>query len=302
MSRSTLAKDVLFPMSRFLAGSLYKASEKDADGKPRLVKSGPNQGQPTQQYWFAFGIPKTPGVVHWGNEPWGAPIWALGNAAFPKIAESATFAWKIADGDSVVPNTKGVKPCERPGYPGHWVVSCSSTHAPKIVNNDGSTYLKEEGYVMPGDYIEVHATVDSNGSSQRPGVYINHNVVSFQGYSAEGRIVTGVDPTAVGFGKNVKPAALTAIPPSGGGAAQPTPAPGPAPALPSAGAPAPSVPAPMPVQPAPGFMQPGAMPAMPSAAPKRVMLGAMAGFTYEQAIAQNWTDSALIAAGYMAAA
>ena len=46
---------------------------------------------------------------------------------------------------------------------------------------------------------------------------------------------------------------------------------------------------------------PAVPPAPPAAPPARRMLGAFAGYTYEQAIAQGWNDAALIANGYMAA-
>ena len=121
MARSNAARQVVFPVSRYLMGSFYKASDKDADGKPRIVKTGQNAGQPTQQFFFAFGVPKTPGKAHWAHEAWGAEIWAVGNTCFPKIAENPSFAWKIVDGDSAVPNKKGIASNMREGYPGHWV-------------------------------------------------------------------------------------------------------------------------------------------------------------------------------------
>lgn len=317
MARSNAARDIGFPISRYLAGSLYKASEKDADGKPRIVKTGQNAGQPTQQFWFAFGIPKSPGAVHWAQEPWGNEIWAVGNICFPKIAEGDQFSWKITDGDSAKPNKKGIAPNTREGYPGHWVVSCSSTYAPKVVNADGSAYILDVDAVMPGDFIEVNATVDGNTSTQNPGVYINHNAVSFQGYSSLGRIHTGVDPSTLGFGKGPKPAGLTSAPVAAVPGAHPVtppaanapgkfyapPAAGAFPALPGApvGVPAP-VTAPTAVVPAPGFLKPPvavAPPIAPPAAPARQMTAAAQGNTYEQMIAQNWTDALLLQHGMM---
>src|SRR6185295_1677594 len=105
---TTKATDLLLPVGRIVAGNLYKASDKDADGKPRTIKTGPNAGKVTTQYYFALAIAKTPGVQHLAHEPgWGAAIWGAGNAAFPRIAEAPTFAWKISDGDSRIPNKKG---------------------------------------------------------------------------------------------------------------------------------------------------------------------------------------------------
>lgn len=299
MARSQAAQQVVFPVGRMLMGSMYKASDKDADGKPRIVKTGQNAGQPTQQFFFAFGVPKTPGVAHWGNEVWGAIIWAVGNLAFPKIAENPAFAWKIVDGDSTVPNKKNIKPCDREGYPGNWVVSCASTYAPKIVTTDSSGFLLEADAVMPGDFIQVQATVDGNNSTQNPGIYINHDAVRFVGYSALGRIKTNaIDPTAIAWGNQAAPAGLVSAPV---GAAPGVPA---TPSVPAA-APAAAKPPATAVTPSPSFLKPpGAAPGLPGApkAPVKTMLGAAAAFTYEQMIAEGWDDAKLVTAGYMAAA
>jgi hypothetical protein len=297
---SNLKKDVQFPIGRILMGSLYKANDKDADGKPRIVKTGANAGQATQQFFFAVGIPKT--KAHWAHESWGGEIWAIGNAAFPSIAQNPAFAWKIVDGDSQIPNKKGVKPADREGYPGNWVVSFASSFAPKVVNSDGSQYLLEPDYVNPGDFVEVHATVDGNGSTQNPGVYINHNIVSFQGYGQ--RIVTsGVDPTTLGFGKGPKPAGMSAVPlhsaapaPAPLPAVAPLPAAPPPPALPGAPVPVPA--APLALAPVPSILTPPA-PLPPPVTPARQMTAKAQGHTYESLIAQGWTDATLVSNGLM---
>ena len=91
--------DVLFPTGRVVQGDLYKAQDKDGDGKPLVVKSGPNQGKPTVKYFFAVAIPKKPGEAHWGSTDWGAKIWALGHSTWPNgQAQAPTFAWKVDDG------------------------------------------------------------------------------------------------------------------------------------------------------------------------------------------------------------
>lgn len=303
---SNLKKEIRFPVGRIVMGSLYKASDKDADGKPRITKTGSNAGQPTQQYFFAVAFAKTPGVAHWGGESWGAEIWAIGHAAFPNIAANPAFAWKIVDGDSAVPNKKGVKPIDREGYKGHWVVSFASTYAPKVVTTDGSQYLLEAGAVMPGDFVQVLATVDGNGSTQNPGVYINHGVVRFVGYSGEGRIVTGIDATGVDWGSTALPAGMVAAPVGGAPAAPapaaPTGAP-PPPAVPgTSAAPPPPAAAPLALAPSPGFTAPPPpAAAAPPPKPARVMLPAANGATYEALIAAGWNDALLVQHAYMAA-
>ena len=289
---------------------MYKASDKDADGKPRIVKTGQNAGQPTQQFFFAFGIPKTPGFTHWAHETWGAEIWAVGNTCFPKIAEGDQFSWKIVDGDSPKPNKKGIAPNTREGYPGHWVVSCASTFAPKIRTADNSAAILEPDVCMPGDFIQVAATVDGNASTQNPGVYINHDFVLYLGPSADGRIVSGADPSAVNWAGAAATSAaimskIVATPVAPGVAAVPAPrpaAPAAVPAVPSV----PTVPvaAPTAVAPSPGFLAPaGAVPRPPApAAPVHTLTALAAGHSYETLISQGWTDALLIQNGLMIAA
>lgn len=294
-------KEVGFPPGRIVAGSLYNASDKDADGKPRVIKTGVNAGQATQQYFFAVAYPKTPGVVHWAHEPWGAAIWAVGHACSPSMAGNPTFAWKITDGDSVVPNRKNIKPVDRAGYKGHWIVAYASTFAPKIVNSDSSAYILDKDVVMPGDFVQVNAVVDGNQSTQNPGIYINHQGVRYLGQSAEGRISTGNDVLATKWGDYAAPAGLiqgaAALP---GAPPAPAPLPAAAPAAPAAYVAPPAAPAaPLPLAPSPGFLAAPPPPAAPApAAPGRRMLGA---HTYEALKAANWSDEQMIAAGHMAA-
>lgn len=318
MSRSTLAQDVKFPPGRIVGGNLYKSSDKDADGKPRVIKTGQNAGQPMAVFFYAVAIPKTPGAVHWAHEPiWGSIIWNVGNGAFPKIAENPAFSWKITDGDSAVPNKKGTVPNTREGYPGHWVIAFNSMYAPKIVNADGSAYILEPNAVQPGDFVEVHATIDGNGSTQNPGVYINPNAVSFQGYSVLGRISTGIDPATAGFGQGPKPSGISATPIGGmtsaapAVAARPAMPPGLPPALPGA-LPTVALPsaAPTGIVPSPGFLQPppgialpppGAAAALPPPVivPVRQMTPKAMGNTYEGLLAQGWTDALMVQHGMM---
>ena len=297
--------EVLFPSGRVVQGDLYKAQDKDGDGKPLVVKSGPNQGKPTVKYFFAVAIPKTAGKPHWANEEWGAKIWALGHSTWPNgQAQAPTFAWKIEDGDSTIPNKKGKKNAEREGFPGHWVVNFSSGFAPRIYNSDGSAALAEPGYVKPGHYVQVLGSVDSNRSDMNPGMYINHVLVAFQGFGPE--IHSGPDAAAVGFGKGPAPAGMTATPV--GGLTPPAPAPAPAPAVvaPPANVAPPAAPvaAPAPVQtavtPAPAMIAPPPAPAAPVAAPAGPVMTAKAnGATWASMVAAGWTEDAARQHGYI---
>lgn len=300
---STAQTPILFPPGRMVMGSLYKPQDKDAQGAPLVIKTGPNKGQPTVKYFFAAAIPKKPGETHWASTEWGAKIWALGHASWPQgQAQTPTFAWKVDDGDSAIPNKRGRKNVETEGYAGHWVVNFSSSYAPKIVNSDGSQYLLEPDAVKCGYYIEVLGSISTNNNPTNPGVYVNHNVVAFRGVGTE--IRTGIDPRTVGFGKAAAPAGATAAP-TGNAMAPP-------PAAPAAVAPPPAAPiAPPPattVQPHPAFMgapsAPAAPPPPPAAAPPPPATGPVwkgaAGTTYDSYKQAGWSDDQMRANGLLA--
>jgi hypothetical protein len=299
---ATQKQFILTPVGRLVAGSLYKGQTTDAEGRQLLVKNGPQAGQPRVDWFFAIAIPKQ-GEQHWAQTPWGRTIWEVGHGAFPNgQAQSPQFAWKIVDGDSQIPNSKGQKPCDKEGYRGHWVLHWSSGFAPKIFNADGTQQITQPDAVKLGYYIQVHGSVDGNGSSQKPGVYLNHSMVALAAYGPE--IQVGPDAAAVGFGQGVAlPPGASATPPAGSfnpappmaapqvpgaptgmpqlptfpgaasGAGQPTGLPGipSVPGMPSAtGAAAmpPQLPMPqVPVQPHPGFLNVPGQPAAPSALP-----------------------------------
>jgi hypothetical protein len=292
MARSQFFAEQKLPIARVLKGDFYKAREKDSDGVAYTVKEGPNAGKPNPQFFYAVGIPKT--KAHWGQEPWGLLIWNIGNACFPKIAESDTFSWKVTDGDSDKPNRKGNKPCENEGYPGHWVISFNSSLAPRLLN-DKNEPLLAEGVVMPGDYVQIYMSCDGNSSTKNPGVYINAQYVRFVGHSAKGRIIQGRDPSSIDWGNDAAPSDLVHTPVAA--SASPAPAAPKAPASPPPPVPgaAASAPAPLALTPAPGFLAPPPPPA-PPAAPVRKMTGA---YTYEALKAANWSDEQMIAAGHM---
>lgn len=313
-----LLKQILFPVGRLVQGSLYTPQEKDQQGNPLTIKTGPNKGQPTKKWFFAVAIAKNPGETHFAHTPWGAEILAIGRAGFPQgQAESPTFAWKIEDGDSQIPNKNGRKNADREGFPGHWILNFTSGYAPKVVNTQGEPIL-EPGAVKLGWFVAVLGSVDSNEQSTNPGVYLNHNAVALMGYGKE--IQTGPDLRAVGFDKLALPAGVSAVPlgapvmPAGMtpvGAGAPPPPPG---GIPGAGAPPPPAtvyqapPPQVPVQPSQTFIAAGAPPPPPGAAaapppppaaPTMQMTPKAAGQTYASFIAAGWTDANLRSHGYL---
>lgn len=328
---SANAKSVLIPVGRLVGGSLYDARDKDMQGNPLTVKTGPNQGQKRVEYPFAVAIPKRAGQTHWGVRPtdwnpaiddpqnkghWGETILAFGRQMWPQgQAETTKFSWKIVDGDSTEFNEAPVprRWCDHEGYPGNWVVKLKSGFAPKVYDVEGNV-LAQKDYVKAGHYIEVLAMIDTNENNAKPGLYVNHSMVAFRGFGPE--IKFGIDPRSVGFGRGaLPPGASTA--PVGQAAMPATPpaaAPGSPPPPPAASAAPPA--APTPVQPSPGFLAPpppglapapGTAPPPPPAAaapppPAPVgpqMTAAAAGVSYAQFQAKGWSDAQLRASGYI---
>lgn len=313
---------IVFPRSRIVRGDLYKPQDKDAEGNPLVAKNGPNKGQPRVDFFFAIAIPKGP-EQGWWQTAWGQIIMQVGAAAFPQAYQAAAFSWKVTDGDSAIPNKKGKKPCDNLGYPGHWVINLSSGFAPKVYTDGGERALPELNAVKPGYWVEVAGTVDGNGSTSQPGVYLNHSMVNF--LQADTVIPMGPDATAVGFSKGggMPPGVVPGAAPAAFGAAPvPLGMPGPAAAplapmaaaampmamgMPAAAVPGmaamPSMPGMAPVAVAPNFgalMPPAGAPVV-MAAPVRQMTAKAQGNTYEQLIANGWTDAVLIQHGLMLA-
>lgn len=341
------------PPSRMVQGSVDEAQTKDMQGNLRVIKSGPNAGQPNPQYFIAAAIAKTDPewpafwemlvrqafadfptlfpygidaiIAAGGPQPWfGQPPaghtqpWVLGD-----------FSWKITDGDSsVFREGKMVNYSEREGWKGAWVVRYGSAYPPRCFHAGryaANEQIQEKNVIRRGYYIRVNGTTEGNGNLQKPGIYVNLDMVELSGYGPE--IVSGPDAAAAfGSGPAALPPGATAAPvgvapPAPGGApVPPTPAAAPTAPIPVAAAapPAPTspvpaappytgymgnVPAPVPVA-APVPVTPAVPPPVPSApiaSPSSpVMLPAAQGATYEQMIAAGWTDETLRANGMMA--
>lgn len=303
------------PVGRMVWGSLYKRKMEDYDGNPLK----PLDGKPHPGFLeFGLAVAKAPGETHWANSPFGAIIWAEGHGSHPQSATRNDFAWKVADGDSKTPGKAhkgkpGRAPCEKAGYPGHWVYSFRTMLDVKHVNANGSAYILEADAILPGDMVQVFGSVAGN-TGATPGVYLNPKVVSLQGYHQDGRIATeGPDPTTLGFGTAARPAGMVNVPVGAMVAPPATVAPPAAnpPPPPAAQAPQQMVPQ-VPVTPAPGFVPvpgasaappppPGAAVAAPPPPPPAgpTMTAKANGLSYASFIASGWNDAALRANGYM---
>ncbi len=272
---SKTATEITTPPGRFVFGDLYDPETEDFDGNRMVIKNGADKGKETQLYVIGLAITKT--QAHWGNEPgWGQTIWAAGHAAFPGgEAQRPDFSWKIYDGDSTVIPTKSkskVRPCDREGWKGCWVLRLQSAFAPAvynaITNKDNPPPMNEKGAVIPGYVIQVVGTVKGNTGAS-PGVYLNHNAVGLLGYMdpivTRGVDVKGKFGGSLPAGASVMPtgANLPATPPSPGVPA----APAAVPAIPAAAAPPAVAAPPVAVVPAPAVVGIPTAPAVPAAAP-----------------------------------
>lgn len=298
------------PPGRIVQGDVFTASpRRDQNGNPRKNADG----SVDSQYFLAIAIPKTDPNVN-------ALLVALNmedRAAWPNLFDAQgrclrpDFASKIIDGDSAVPDRRGVAPNTREGWAGCWVLKMASKFAPKayFLNNGYQDALP--GSIKCGDWVEASFSTQSNESNQTPGMYRNLEAVLFHhvdsaiafGPSAEQRF-------GARTGSNVPPAtspgypAPTAVPPGqpGGGPAAGTPYPTPAapPAAPAASPPAPaSIPSPPAAAPPSSAPPPFPDYMVPPAPSARQMTPKAAGAPYESFIQQGWTDDALIAHGYM---
>lgn len=282
----------LTPVGRLVAGDLFTPNTTDFQGNPLTVKSGPNAGQTRQEYFLALAIPK--------NHPEWPALWALINQAartgFPTLFDANgncqrnDFAFKVIDGDSTQMNRNNSKPCDKEGYPGHYILNMATSLAIKVYDQELRPIMSDSKSVKCGDYIRVSGSIAPNGNAQNPGVFINPSMVQFSHQGEE--ISKGPDAGSV-FGAVPLPAA-----PAG---AVTTPGPSLAPIAAPMGnlnavgaqAPAtPSTPVSVPVQtaavtPAPDFLNPTPTPVAPV-----VESFLINGQTYsrDQLRAGGWTD------------
>lgn len=317
---------------RIVQGDCFRASDKDQDGKPRVVKTGANAGQPNPQIYLAVALPKTPGLPV--TPPMQAPNLdheiATGSetgqlfkllrdtaaAAFPHLFAAGSpmaFSYKVIDGDST--DKKGQPWARYEGFAGHWVIK-----ATRNVATIGPVKVYQQLGGNPADPLALTEVTNSpaelaaalargrTGPVVRPGDYVklagsfsgNDNAANPGVYANLDMIcmvAEGVEIVTTS-GPDAAAAFGGAVAPAHPAAAQTFAAPAPAlvvtpPPLPVAVAPAP---APIPAAPPPA-------PAAPAPAPVPVeptMLPAANGISYAAYIAQGWTDDLLRSHGMIA--
>lgn len=234
-----------------MVGGHPMVSRKVMDEKTKLQRICRDGVTPMIDFYVAIAIAKGQ-ETHWNQTVWGQQIYNEAVAAFPN-GEHGTlaFSWKVTDGDSQIPNKKMKKPCDREGYPGHWVLHCSNGFAIPCFHRgryDPTQQIQRKEEIKGGDYIRLNIRVKGNGAvaPNTPGVYLNPE--SFELYQAGVEIVgesavdaqgtfgadAGALPAGAMVDPNVPAAGGMAPPPQGGMAPPPQGgAPGTAPPAPA---------------------------------------------------------------------
>jgi len=277
------------PVGRMISGDIDTPRvQRDSNNVPRVDKAG----QEIKKFNFGIAIPKR-GEQHWNQTEWGRQIWDEGVAAYGNLTQRHDFSWKIDDGDSQMPNTKGKRMCDRTGAPGHWVLWFAPDQAfrPKVIDKDTRADITAHGYIVPGFFVQLYIDVAANGSMQKPaqtpGVYLNPIVMAKMGDGE--KILADIDVSDMNFDSNVSMPGMQPITsPEYSFGQQPPQQP---PQQPNYGQQPPQQPnyAP-PQEPDPRFLQ---VPPAPVMTPKA---GAI---PYETFIQNGWTDAQLREHGYI---
>jgi hypothetical protein len=172
------------PVGRLVSGSIYTGTGSDRfkDNAPYLYNSGANAGKQKFKQWFSIAVKKG-SEKSWKETEWGLKIFNIAKARFDKIVGSPAFSWKIDDGDSEIPNSRGRCLKEKEGYAGNWILNFSnwsptleSTY--NITNAQGRP-LENDVIVEPGDFIRVYCSASPNKGGEKPGIYLSQKIISF---------------------------------------------------------------------------------------------------------------------------
>lgn len=169
----------------FVAGDLFKGKKKTEfnSNTPKIGKDGEQE----IEYTFGLAVPKT--VLNQTGEGQPGQFWAVmyqeAWKIFPNGQIPQQFAMKFKDGDTAVTD-KGEKYSDREGYPGHIVLTCSTTIPPKFFKWDESlrTNVQVEDGIFCGDYVNVQLNIKPHPAmgNAKGGLYLNPYAVQFVGH------------------------------------------------------------------------------------------------------------------------
>jgi hypothetical protein len=183
------------------------------------------------------------------------------------------FAWKFKDGDAP-------ENVNREAWPGCYVFTFRTGFAPNAIVDINSNPIIDRNQVKPGYQVRVAYNVKPNGNNEKPGIYLNFNMVQL--ISIDKEIQSGPPPAQV-FAQAaqalpLQPGAVPANVPQPGPQVAPAPQYQQSPPMEQGPGPNPQyAPAPQ-VQPDPGFLQPGPTYQQPEPAPQPGQPGAPVGF------------------------
>lgn len=168
---------------RIIQGHAFKRQPMlDDNQKPLLNEDGSKK----TQVFFTLAVPKGQ-EQDWKMTDWGQQVVAVAKQGY-RNGEDARhdFSWKIEDGDSVIPNKKGNKNCDRDGAPGHWLVKCSTQFdVPCFPYGKYSPLdaIRDERAAKTGDYylasIDFADNTNKGAAAKTPGVYANARATVF---------------------------------------------------------------------------------------------------------------------------
>ena len=291
----------------------------DKTGQPKMQADNVT---PRTEAYIGVAVAKA-GEQHWNQTEWGAKIYQAAQRDWPNGEYGApTFAWKVIDGDSMIPNKKGRKPAEREGWAGHWVIQCSTGIAIKCYHPgryDPHQQIQNKAEIKPGDYCRVLINCRGNNPSKSPGVYLNPTLFELSRAGIEIVLDSGPSAADVFGGSQAQLPPGAQVDPNAQSAPVPTPAPAtpgvpnaapaPAPVTQGVSTPAPAGAAPQ-VSPAPDILTPtpgtaaaappptpAPAPAPAPAAPPKTYNVNGTQYTAEQLKASGWDDAQIATLG-----
>jgi hypothetical protein len=290
--------EIMTPVGRLVAGHPMEFHGK-TDSKTDQPILDKVTGLQATSMFSALAVPKGP-EEHWNQTEWGAKVWQAGIECWTNNEHLApAFAWKVRDGDSVIPNKYGDKPCDKEGYPGHWIIGVNTswavpTYYPGRYNPIQA--IQDPKEIKRGDYMRILINAVGNKPSQSPGVYLNPvmfeltragiAIISTATVDANEKFgaVAGVLPQGALIDAGVVPPAAGVVPPAAG-------------VVP----PAAGVVPPAPVEPAYDIVTPPPAPVIPPAPPAHQMtaLAQQSGYTYEALQAAGYSDDVMRSSGFL---
>lgn len=193
-----MPREFLSPVGRLVQGSCWELQTTDSQGKPLVVKTGKNAGQPATRSFIAVAFDK--------KNPDFLPFWQLMEAeareGFPELFNQQgqmthpRFAWKYMDGDGTDQN--GKSNADKEGFAGHHIIKFSGSFLPRCFEHgkyDNTQVLTDPNRIKRGYFVRVGGIMKGNKPSDVPGLYMNHGLVELMYHGPE--IVGGPDAATI---------------------------------------------------------------------------------------------------------